>query len=289
MEVIEGKLAVVTGAASGIGLAIAKSLARAGARVILADIDRTRLDDACASVSAIGVEAMPLLLDVTSTDSWQNAFRQATAIGRVDILCNNAGVGPARKTIAALEDEDWTFIFGVNALGIAKGIKTFLPAMQDGGHEAHIVNTASILSHFALAGAADYVMSKYAALAISETLRMELIGSRVGVSVLCPGLVDTGLQVNTKALRGGMPEVESATSPVLLQKPQAGIDPAFVGDAVVDAIRQNKFYIFTHPEYERIFDIRASEIKSAMNESRSHGASEDMSYLGKGVLALSSR
>ncbi|GAA4550780.1 SDR family NAD(P)-dependent oxidoreductase [Pseudonocardia xishanensis] len=281
---LAGKAAFVTGAGSGIGRAIAQRLADRGVRVVVADIDERSVREVAAELTGRGVEAVPVALDVADLAAWRAAAAVAAeAFGRVDILCNNAGVGPARATLDQLSDADLDLVLNVNVRGVLNGIRTFVPAMKVDGFPAQIVNTASILSHFALAGAGDYVLSKYAALAVSETLRAELAGTAVSVAVLCPGLVDTGLHKNTSALRGAAPTQEPT---VTLDKPTPGMAPEHVGDVVVDAIVTGRFYVFPHPEYAEILSLRTGEIQSAITASQTVGDRDDTGYLGRSVLDL---
>jgi NAD(P)-dependent dehydrogenase (short-subunit alcohol dehydrogenase family) len=287
MREIAGRVAFISGGASGIGLAIARALASAGARLVLADIDRAALDAAVADFAQKGIETLGVLLDVAEPASW-NAAADATTSrsGDVDILCNNAGVGASRGTLETISDQDWNWIFGINVHGVRNGIRTFLPRMKARGTQAHIVNTASILGLFALPGAADYVATKYAVLGLSEALRMELRETPIGVSVLCPGLVKTGITVNAMRRRPSTAgnDHSATTSDTARRAGQPeGIDADAVGNAVLAAIRQNRFYVLTHPEYRAIVDLRVAELRAAFSDRNS---GEDVSFLGGGVLAL---
>lgn len=281
METLQSRVAFVSGAGSGIGLSIAKALARAGARTVLADINEEAARDAAAAIVSAGGDATGLLLDVASEQSWQQARQHAENLfGPVDILCNNAGVGPARKPLEALSDRDWTFILDVNLRGAANGIRTFLPSMRERGTPCHIVNTGSILSHFATDNSADYIATKYAILGLSESLRLELRPTPVGVSVLCPGLVDSPLAENTVRLSGRVAQ----DAPAFRNKPK-GLDSERVGEAVVEAIRTRRFYIFTHPEYGTFVNRRADEIREAFASSPQLGPADDTSFLARGFAA----
>ena len=288
MRDIQNRSVLVTGAASGIGSAIARAFANAGARVALADVDGARLTRCYELLLDEGHVITPVILDVTSATAWDDAVRKTqNHFGPIDILCNNAGAGRAKKSLIELSESDWQFIMGVNIGGMLNGIRRIVPEMLSRGSPAHVVNTASILGHFAIGGMADYVATKFAALAISEALRIELAGTNVGVSVLCPGLVNTRLQESTQAYRKqernavfGSIQQSAASVPI-------GIEATAVGDAVLEAVREGSFYIFTHPEYAEIVERRSAEIIGALKGGRSWGQADDVTFLGAGVLAMS--
>lgn len=281
MDSLVGKIALVTGGGGGIGLAMGRSLAAAGARVILADLDEEAARKGAATIAEEGGEAEALALDVRSETSWQHVRQHAERVfGAVDILCNNAGVGTARKSLDTLTAEDCNFVFDVNVRGVLNGLRCLLPSMRRKNSPSHIVNTGSILSHFALAEAGDYVASKYAVLGISETLKLELRGTDIGVSVLCPGLVDTAITENTAALGG-----RTFRAAQISAKPR-GLSAVLVGAAVVRALTENRFYIFTHPEYARFVDRRNQQISAALAESTQLGPADDTSFLASDYTGL---
>lgn len=288
MRDIENKTVLVTGAASGIGFAIARAFAAAGARVALADIDRARLVRCCEVMAGEGRQVMPVVLDVTAASAFDRAVGEIEErFGPIDVLCNNAGVGRAKKPLVALSESDWQFIIGVNIGGMLNGIRRIVPAMLARGTPAYVVNTASILGHFAIGGMADYVATKFAALGICEALRMELAQTNVGVSVLCPGLVHTRLQESTQAYRGREGNGEAAAAQQVQAPTPPGIEADAVGDAVLEAVREGRFYIFTHPEYAEIVERRSAEIVRALKDARRRGPADDITFLGAGVLATS--
>ena len=256
---IDGKVAVITGGASGIGLAMAHRFARAGARLVLADIERPRLDAAVAELRAAGAEAMGVPTDVSQRDEVM-ALAQATldAHGAVHVVCNNAGVGSRGLPIAELPVADYEWLFGVNLYGVIHGLEAFLPHLRL-QNEGHIVNTASVASWLHMQGMGPYNASKAAVLALSETLHHELAdeGSAVGVSVVCPFWVRTNLGTSDRnrpeALAVQFTTDQAARVAERRQRiaeifATDAIEPEDVAERVLDAITQRRFYVFTHPD-----------------------------------------
>jgi NAD(P)-dependent dehydrogenase (short-subunit alcohol dehydrogenase family) len=267
MQELRGKCAVVTGAASGIGRAMADAFAAEGMRVVLADIEPAALEEAAAAVRVRGGAALAVPTDVSQAEQVQAlADRAAAEFGRVDVVCNNAGValsGPTwEHTIA-----DWQWLLGVNLWGVVHGVRTFVPLMLKQGGEGHIVNTGSVAGLTSNPFMSIYNVSKHAVVTLSETLQKELtlLGTQVRVSVLCPGFVNTRIleaeRNRPTALRNAgaterHPTFEEMASAALA----AGMPPAEVAARVVDAVKTGRFYILTHPEFgprvrERMEDI----------------------------------
>lgn len=209
MEQLEGRVAVITGGASGIGLGIARAFAGAGARLALFDVEERALAEAEAELSKRGAEVIAVRADVSDAASLDAAARQVEdRFGRVHVLCNNAGVlvqGPLAESSAA----DWRWLVGVNLFGVANGLARFLPGMRAHGEGGHVVNTSSVAGLLALPGLGIYSATKFAVLALSETLRAELAPDGIGVSVLCPGGVRTRIHEagrNRPDALGGPPQ-----------------------------------------------------------------------------------
>lgn len=244
MKNLTGKVAFITGAAGGIGLAIAKILAEHNARLVLTDIDGDELERACAEINA---EKLLVKLDVTDRDSWY-AARDAVAkrFGDVDILCNNAGIAPSQYTLADLPPQNFERILAINLMGVFNGVHCFAASMRD-RRCGHIVNTASTGGLMPMPGHGDYAISKAAVVALSETLRLEMAPHEVGVSVLCPGLVAS------RMVPPGTTQLQGMNL----------MDPIWVGRAVVKAIIDNQLYIMTHPSYLPIVQARHQGIESA--------------------------
>ena len=261
MQQVEGKVAFVTGGASGLGLAMVRSFLRAGMKVVAADIEDAalaRVREEFAGSNAF----LALKLDVTDRDAMARAADETErAFGKVHVVCNNAGVVAGGR--ADQHDyKDWDWVLGVNLGGVVNGLQTFIPRIHRHGEGGHIVNTASIAGQIALQGLVSYNASKYAVVGISETIRQELAPQGIGVSVLCPGIVATGignsgrnrppeLAADAKpapAAAAAAAETTAPASPPLDDVFNRPLDPAVVGEMVLAAIRNDDAYIFTHPE-----------------------------------------
>ncbi|MBV9452432.1 MAG: SDR family NAD(P)-dependent oxidoreductase [Streptosporangiaceae bacterium] len=258
MRELAGKVAVITGAASGIGLALSRRLGADGMRVMISDVDEPALADAARSLMADGIEVATTVTDVSDPDS-VDALARATLdrFGGVHVVCNNAGVsrgGPSWE----IPLPTWNWVMGVNLFGIVHGIRSFVPHLIAQG-EGHVVNTASVAGLVAARCGGPYSASKHAAVAVSESLYHDLaaIGSPVGVSVLCPGPVRTRIHESFRHWQdrfGPRPSVQDSPAVAEWRRESAvmvesGLDPALIATAVRDAIVGNRFWILTHPEY----------------------------------------
>ena len=251
MRQLEGKTAIVTGAASGIGLGLARTCARHGMAVALCDIRGDRLDAALAEVRGVGNgRAIAVVTDVSDRASVRSAADQALAtFGALHVACNNAGVTIHSRSVADLTPQEWDWTIGVNLCGVIHGIETFLPLIRSHGQEGHIVNTASIAG-FQVSGrrgSGSYAATKYAVVALSESLAHDLADTPVGVSVLAPAAVKTRIYVSgeNRPERFGGPYEEPGNNP-FQQELETGLEPDEVGDRVVRAIRERELYVFTH-------------------------------------------
>jgi NAD(P)-dependent dehydrogenase (short-subunit alcohol dehydrogenase family) len=251
MDVLEGKVAVVTGAGSGIGRAMAQRFVAEGMRVVLADVDEVRLRSVEAELTEAGGDVFPVAVDTAIEESVLALAQQALdRYGAAHVLCNNAGVvGTGDPWTGPMSVWDW--VVGINLYGVIHGIRAFLPIMTDQG-EGHIVNTASMAGLVAMPGAAPYNVTKHGVVALSEGLFIELAstGSPVGVSVLCPGFVRTDLMTTmTWSERlGDRPSASENPMSVMMDQVlrdgvEQGIAPTDVAGHVVDAIRAKQFWI----------------------------------------------
>jgi len=268
---ISGKTAIVTGAASGIGLGIATALAEAGANVVMADIQKDQVEAAAHGLSGTNKQVMATRIDVTQEESVLAALAEAEKkFGKLHIACNNAGVPMHGRQMVDVPAKDWEFVIGVNIWGIIHGIRHFVPAILKHGEEGHIVNTASVAGFQNRRGTnqGPYSMSKYAALSLTEALEHELEGTNIGVSVLCPGPIRTNIATGARNrpdhMGGG--QVNPDDERILAERLVAtGLDPKKVGDRVVDAIRTKTFYAFVSSVPADTIKARHRRIEEALN------------------------
>ena len=259
MDVLPGQVAVITGGASGIGLAMAHRFAAEGMRLVLADIERPALERAADDLTRTGADVLTVPTDV-SLAAEVDALAATTIdhFGDVHVVCNNAGVGSRGLTVADLPLDDFAWVIGVNLFGVIHGINAFLPRLRANG-VGHIVNTASISGFYHLPRMAPYNASKAAVIALSETLRFELDaeGSGVGVSVLCPSWVRTNISTSDRnrperfAYTIESAQMEEAAEYKARRRTQLAtlaVDPAAIADQVCDAVKNDRFYVLTHPE-----------------------------------------
>ncbi len=268
---LQGKVAVVTGAASGIGLAAAERFVAEGMSVVMADIEAPLLNEQVARLQADGAAVAAFVLDVS--DAAQVAALRDFAVaayGAVHLLFNNAGVGGTGKPTWKTNPAVWEWVIGVDLLGVAYGVEAFTSLMVEQG-EGHIVNTASEAGLCATPMLGAYHAAKYGVVGLSETLVMELAGTGVGVSCLCPELVDTKIFESTRNAPAhlGLPKPDHVPIEMLesFMKSKA-IDPAVVAGNVVDAVRNNSFWILTH----EVTHVRAQH----RNESQQRGDTPSM-------------
>jgi NAD(P)-dependent dehydrogenase (short-subunit alcohol dehydrogenase family) len=258
-----GEAAFVTGAASGIGLGIARALIAQGARVALADVDGARLTAVVDEITAQGGIAVATELDVSAEDAWAGAADRAEeALGPISILVNNAGV-ISNAPIAQTTSAAWRRNFRINAEGQFLGTSTFLPRFLERGGRAHILNTSSMGGLMPIPGVGAYCASKFASFGLSLVLREELRGTDIGVSVLTPGTVATGM---TDAAGAG------------------GANPDRVGEQVVEALQAKRFLIPTHGDFEPILATLHREIEQTFHDTDDrHGPDPSAQMLLSGV------
>ncbi|MFA7584608.1 MAG: SDR family oxidoreductase [Novosphingobium sp.] len=254
MDLSEATHAFVTGGASGLGLAIADALAARGLNVTLCDIQSDLLQKVLAER---GGNFRGISLDVRDRHRWIQAKEEAeAAFGPVGVLINNAGIAPDGQMLADMQPESFDLILDINLVGVMLGVSAFAASMRERG-VGHIVNTASLAGLSVPApGVGAYTMTKYGVVAISEAARLELAPHGVGVSVLCPGLVGTGLGENTVRIKGGVPQAAH-------KMPEGEVTPEHVGAMVVDGIERNADYIITHRDAWPAIEKRMGAIREA--------------------------
>ncbi|MDQ3385188.1 MAG: SDR family NAD(P)-dependent oxidoreductase [Actinomycetota bacterium] len=259
MESLEGRVAVVTGAASGIGRSMADRFAAAGMKVVLADVEEGALAAATRAIADTGAEAEAVTCDVSSRVA-VDALAEATMsrFGGVHVVCNNAGVAGGMGPLWETTSRDWEWVLGVNLLGVVHGIQAFVPLMLEQGGEGHVVNTSSVLG-LSSGGGSIYSVTKHAVTRLSEGLLNDLkgAGSAIGVSLLCPGLIATQIVSSDRNRPAGLRnEVDAPAAEDAAKQREAmqdfflseGMPPADVAEMVVDAITSDRFYVLTHPD-----------------------------------------
>ncbi len=259
MREFEGRVAVVTGAASGIGLATAARLAQEGMRVVLADIERAPLEAAVAKLEGAGHEVVGVPTDVTRWEELQQlADRTLDAFGQANVVHNNAGVVRAGR-MEELTLADWEWVLGVDLWSVIYGVKTFLPLIREAG-EGHVVNTASSAGLQSSPEIGPYNVAKYGVVALTETLQLELLAEKspIRASVLCPGAIATRITESERNRPDAATETatnrrfQEMAGPVVAR----GHSPESVAELVVSAIREQEFWILTHPEWIEVLRRR---------------------------------
>lgn len=254
MNEFKDGVAVVTGAASGIGHGMARTFAHEGMRLVVADIEPEALTEVAEELRSDGAEVLAECVDVSDADAVERLAQRAyDQFGQVTILCNNAGVIENNLAIWEYSLDDWNWVLGINLMGVVHGIRAFVPRMLAGGQAGHVVNTASFGGLISGTANPIYIASKHAVVALSENLYNDLAvrDAKLKVSVLCPGWVRTNL-VDSDRNRDHAPALTDKLQHTR-QRFQAGIDSGMEADAVgtlvVDAVRSGRFYIHTHPEW----------------------------------------
>jgi len=263
----EGRVAVVTGAASGIGFALSERFAAEGMRVVMADIEAPALAEAADLLAGRGATVLPVPTDVSSGEQ-VDALRDRAleAFGAVHLVCNNAGVSGMGRPLWELTSQDWDWVLGVNLWGVIHGIRAFMPTLLE-QDAAHMVNTASVAG-VTTGILGPYSATKHAVVALSEALYFQLqqLGARVDVSVLCPGWVRTRIGESDRNRPAGLepppnddPAREMARE-FVRQLIETGMAPSEVAGHVVDAVRSGRFYVLTHPDMNDSIRRRAEEV-----------------------------
>jgi len=274
MKDFKDRVAVVTGGASGIGRGMVENFIDAGMKVILADIDEKRLNDTVKAFKDAGANVIGIPVDVSKADQIKElAQKTLDAFGAVHVLCNNAGVGYGGQSSWEVPLEGWRWVLGVNLMGVINGIHTFMPIMLEQDVEAHIVNTASVAGLIINGMNIPYGVSKHAVVALSESMHIELQNqaSKVKVSVLCPGPINTDIMHSLERNRpASVPPPPEVTKEMELFRRayelwiERGMDPKEVGRLVLDAIIEERLYVTTH-DYNMYIDSRLKSILDRKN------------------------
>jgi NAD(P)-dependent dehydrogenase (short-subunit alcohol dehydrogenase family) len=284
MQQLKGRVAFVTGGANGIGQALARILAAEGMAVAVADIDGTQAERQARELVARGAQSVGLKLDVCDLAGWQRvADRVEQELGPVALLCSNAGVASAqsiyeRTPIEKISPAEWQWLLGVNLEGQFNGLKTFLPRFKARPEPAHVLATASMAGIVPQSAEVPgaYTVSKFAVIGLYEQLRLELVAfPHIGLTLLCPGVVRTSIQSHSLAIAPYLDEHErlrKSDNPYASDgSMKFGMEPDNVARAAVAAIRDSRFYAFTHPEYGPLTRAYHQSIEDAFGASAQPG------------------
>ncbi len=288
MKELANRVAVVTGGASGIGRGMAECFAAEGMKLVLADVEEEALARTVADLESQGARAVGVRCDVSKPEEVASLARETLdTYGAVHVLCNNAGVLSANgRTLWEASLDDWSWVLGVNLMGVVHGIRTFVPLMIEQGDEGHIVNTSSMAG--LVSGLGTYGVSKHAVVSMSESLFGELKNreTRIGISVLCPGWIKTRIMQSERnrpeAPRddpGEMAPEAEAVLEIIEGLVASGLDPIDVGKLVVESIKEERFYILTHPTWKEMVRQRAENITEGRDPVGLAPAGEDWGEL----------
>jgi NADP-dependent 3-hydroxy acid dehydrogenase YdfG len=266
MRDVEGKVAFITGGASGVGLGMAKAFIGAGMKVVVADIREEHLDEAMAELDSDA--AHPVQVDVTDRAAMSAAADEAERVfEKVHVICNNAGIN-LFNDITEATYQDWDWVFGVNLGGVINGVVTFVPRIKAHGEGGHVVNTASMASFLAGPGAGIYTAAKFGVRGISEALRYSLPQHGIGVSVVCPGLVESQIyksdEVRPAELSTDVTPADAAFMKILPEVHTHGMSGDEVGEKTLRAIRRGDFYVLTHPEFREELQETFDEVLASL-------------------------
>jgi len=259
---LTGRVAVVTGAASGLGRAMAERFAAEGMRVVVSDIDRTGLDDVAGSLTGAGHEVHAVAADVADHgDVERLADESFDRFGAVHLLCNNAGVVKSARAWALTLD-DWRWVLGVDLWSVIHGIRAFVPRMLAQGGAGHVVNTASMTGLLPMPRLAAYSTAKSGVVALSESLKLDFDaeGADIGVSVFCPGFVATRITDSARNRPALLGETAQSSGPRTVSGVQATLTAEDAAGQVLDAVRTRRFWILTHADYRPVIQERAAGI-----------------------------
>jgi NAD(P)-dependent dehydrogenase (short-subunit alcohol dehydrogenase family) len=273
MKELRDKVAFITGGASGLGLGMAKAFGREGMKVVIADIEEAALQRAVQELRDSQVRAEGVLCDVSSRGALREAALKTIAtFGKVHVVCNNAGVAVGGP-LGSVAERDWDWVMDVNLMGVVYGTEVFAPLIESHGEGGHFVNTASMAGMLGIPNVEPYCATKFAVVAMSEGWAGQLAAKNIGVSVLCPGFVQTRIHESfrNKPSRYGVQDTVSVglgeTRAQTAAMVNAGIPIEPVANRVVEAIKDNDLYIFTHPEFRAAVQMRFANIMAAFDKS----------------------
>ena len=274
MRELGGKVAVVTGGGSGIGRGMALAFADAGMKVVVVDIELPAAEKVAAEVAARGARALAVHTDVTRRASVEELAEQTwRELGAAHLLCNNAGVA-VFGTLDEQRDSDWSWLLSVNLEGVVNGLQAFLPRMKAQPGPKHVVNTASVAGIAALPGLGIYTATKYAVVAISETLRLEGPRYELGCSALCPGAVHTNIMTSERNRPTELGQSKPFVPPgggSLGDVLSRGRDPLWVGRRVRAGVENDEAYIFTDPRSRGLLDARFAAMRAGFDAADRYG------------------
>jgi NAD(P)-dependent dehydrogenase (short-subunit alcohol dehydrogenase family) len=277
MSELQGKVAVISGGAEGIGFYIAQSMAKQGMKVVISDIDVKQLDIARQALEDQGADVLAVEMDVVKIEDWLSLAEQIlTKFGKIHMLVNNAGVGAAAGSIEKTNHKDWQWVLDVNLMGVIYGTQVLVPLMKQHGEGGWLINVASMAGMGGVPFAGAYTATKVAVVGMSESWYPELKPHNIQVSVLCPAFVKTRINLSHRNKQDEYQTPSSGSSSNSAPSPKAlamaehmqnvidnGLAPEVVGERVVEAILAEELYIFTHPNYRSVVQKRAKAIDDA--------------------------
>jgi len=274
MTELNGKTAIITGGAEGIGFSIAKALAAQGMNIVLGDINAAQLAVAVQTLEARDASVLGVQMDVTSITDWQDLVSQVQArFGSIHMLVNNAGVGGGAGTIEQIDKIDWRWVVDVNLMGVVYGTQTLVPLIKQHGEGGWLINVASMAGMMGVPYAGAYTATKVAVVGMSESWYEELKAYNIKVSVLCPAFVKTRINLSERNRQVNYQkdaddsEQDAAMAAHMQKVIDNGLDVDIVGERVVEAIAAGELYIFTHPNYRKVLQQRFKAIDEAFERS----------------------
>ncbi len=279
MKELQGKTAIISGGAEGIGLAMAQELGGHGMNIVVADINAEQLEKARLTLEAADIQVLAVSLDVAVTEQWRELGEQAIdRFGKVHMLVNNAGVGGVPSPIDSSTEQEWRWIVDVNLMGVVSGAQAIIPLIKAHGEGGWVINVASMAGFISLPMAAAYSATKAAVVAASECWHAELQDQNIHVSVLCPGFVKTRINLSHRNRQAhyqtddgpaGDAKLQSDLNDQMQSVLDAGSPPALIAQRVVEAIAAKELYIVTHPNFYPAVESRFSAIGASFERAAS--------------------